>query len=212
MAYAVYPNSAVAKVHIFAVETVTVARVIGPPPGRLVQASWNLVYRNVFDPAAGWAGWDNSPLMTLAPRTSAYPISHRNGSILLYGTDDTGKTVSNGWSTRAGWGGWPEPVGNGATLAGSTIFAAVRVKHATAPELAAVCQGTDGRAFIHHLGASGGAGWEAIPNGQITGDAFVMSAGPDRYNVFAWSTATGGAQSAGWTPTGGWTAWTRIDD
>ncbi|WP_203787503.1 hypothetical protein [Paractinoplanes rishiriensis] len=213
MAYAVYPNGAVAKVHVFAVETVTIARVIGPPPGRLVKASWNLVGRNVFDPATGgWAGWDTSPLMTVAPRTTPYPISHRNGSVMLYGTDENGKTIHNGWSTRAGWGGWPELLSNGVPLSGATVLAAVRVKNPTAAEYAAVCQGTDGRAYIHHLGESGSAGWEQIPNSQIAGDVFLVSAGPDRYNAFAWSAITGGAQSAGWTPTGGWTGWTRIDD
>jgi hypothetical protein len=213
MAYAVYPHGPTGPVHVFAVYTLRDSGVVILPDGsgRLVESRQNIVVKNVIDPQAGLSGWSYQ-LMVLKPMTSVYPISTRNGTVFIFGTDPSGKTVYNGWGSRSGWGGWAEVLGNGATGGLMTqIFAAVRVRDPLAAELAATVIGTDGRHYAHHLGKSRGTGWEQVPNSQASSDAFVMSAGPDRYNIFTWG-STGGAQTAGWTSSGGWTGWTRIDD
>jgi hypothetical protein len=219
-AYAVYPHGSGDIVHVFGIMTVrTGGLVLLPPDGPGLEPDYwytasnqNVVFRKIYKPDTGWGDWTYAFMVT-KPETSVFPISTRNGTVVIFGTDESGTIVKADWSTRAGWGGWAESY-EGRSLDRATVFASVRKRHATAAEYAVAVPGTDADIWTRHGGASP-TGWQEVPGTPKTGEAFIMSAGEDRYNVFAWRTpngSTGEVVNAGWTPSGGWTGWTRIDD
>lgn len=219
--YGVYTHSATGDIHVFGVITLPTGSVVLMPndgPGHdpnywITRGTVNITIRNIFQyEDDAWSGWRYA-LTTNKPGTSVYAISPRSGLVTKFSTNENGDIQYDHWSNSGGWGLGPDPL-EGRPLGTSTTFGAVRKRANVGAEWAVAVPGTDADIWTRHMGASP-IGWGEIPGTPKTGEAFIMSAGEDRYNVFAWRTpsgSTGEVVSAGWTPTGGWTGWTRIDD
>jgi len=219
--YGVYTHSAVGIIHVYGVITLPTNTIVLMPndgPGHdpnywITSGTVNITIRNIFKPNdGGWQGWHYA-MTTNKPRTSVYPVSPRPGWTTRFSTDESGQIIYDDYSNSAGWGNPPAPL-EGRPLDTSTTFAAVRKRSNVGAEVAVAVPGTDADIWTRHIGATE-VGWDEIPGTPKTGESFIMSAGEDRYNVFAWRTpsgSTGEVVTAGWTATGGWTGWTRIDD
>lgn len=217
MAYGAYLSSNGSSVQVVAVQTATVGRVIGPPPGQLVTKNWNLVDVNTYNQSTGWSGWETSPQLVLKPETSAFPVSTTENGVIIFGTNDAGITARQSWYNHL----WFEPVliSNGMTWDRTTVFAVERQPGVPA-STQAVCIGLDGYVYHHAtptsngptLTTSGGV-WSQIPGSQSYLDASLVVWGPGKLNIFAWRSVDDGVHTATWNDaTGRWSGWARLDD